>query len=118
MNIAMNASPIGIFLTSAAALVGTLGLLEKKFGFGAAIAEEAGGGIFSREFEENRRRRFAESERGQKLQAQREAAFADPRLSGTLEGQINVTGLPAGSTAETRGTGAARDININLLGAN
>ena len=62
MNIAMNASPVGIFLTTAAALVGTLGLLEKKFGFGAAIAEEAGGGIFSREFEENRRRRFEERE--------------------------------------------------------
>ena len=91
LNIAMNASPIGIFLTTAAALVGTLGLLEKKFGFGAAIAEEAGGGVFSKEFEENRRRRFRESERGQAQAAQREAAFTDPRIAlTTAQGEAAV----------------------------
>ena len=91
MNIAMNASPIGIFLTTAAALIGTLGLLEKKFGFGQAIVEEAGGGILSREFEENRRARFRASERGQEQQAAREAAFSDPRLSVTQDAIIQET---------------------------
>lgn len=117
LNIAMSASPIGIFLTAAAALVGTLGLLEKKFGFGKAIAEEAGGGIFSSEFEENRRRRFRESERGQAQAAQREAAFADPRLlsrnAGIVQSQSTITnqsqlditmsGFPQGTTAKQKG---------------
>ncbi len=118
LNLAMAASPIGLIAAAAAALLLTMNELEKKFGFGAAIVEEAGGGIGSREFEENRRRRFAESELGQKLEAQREAAFADPRLSGTINGQINITGLPAGSTAEMDNTGAARDIDFRLLGPN
>ena len=72
---------MGLFLTTAAALVGTLGLLEKKFGFGQKIVEETGGGILSTEFEESRRRRFRESERGQAQAAAREAAFADPRMA-------------------------------------
>lgn len=91
LNLAMHASPIGIFVASVAGLIGALELFEKKFGFGQKIVDEAGGGIFSREFEENRRARFAASERGQKQQETREAASGDPRFAVTQEAVVQET---------------------------
>ncbi len=117
MNIAMNASPIGLFLTTAAALVGTLGLLEKKFGFSAKISEEFGGSIGTREFEEGRRGRLEER---RQAAAEREAPnkAAAQAAIGRVSGLINIQGLPTGSTAEMDNTGSARDIDFKLLGQN
>lgn len=116
MNIAMNASPIGIFLTTAAALVGSLGLLEKKFGFSAKISEEFGGSIGTAEFEEGRRERLAKR-RATEAETRAQESSQTAEIISRLQADINLS-LPPGLIPAVQTTGTSRNININLLGQN
>lgn len=77
LNAGLLSSPLGAFVVSATALMVLLKAAEAKFGLGEKIAEERGGGIYSRDFEEDRRRRLAER--------QAAAAALDPRRKRLME---------------------------------
>jgi len=119
LNVAQTASPIGIFVASAAALLVLMDKIEKKFGFGQSIVDEFGGGIGSREFEEGRRERLRkrqedkamEDPRRARLLARNEAALqASGGISGSASIDVNINGAPPGSTS--RQSGILRPIEL------
>ncbi len=76
LNVALNASPLGLFVTSVVALIAIMEVLERKFGIGEMVAE-AGGAPYSREFEEGRRERLAERREAGEQTLYTRGVFAD-----------------------------------------
>lgn len=121
-NGAMTASPIGLMIASATALLLLLDQAEKKFGLGQKVVDEYGGGVGSREFEEGRRARLAGRQaaaaasdpRRARLMSRNEAALSGTTNSSELS--VNFNNAPAGTSFQQKGSAPGITVDTGRRG--